>query len=194
MRLFPSVNSFILCATKSGGKWTLPRECLLVLRISLLGNNGREEPGSGDSCCFSCHIEYALLSGKVGVVNLGQLMQLDGGYCCASRGKVSGIIWIFLSYWLLEEISRFQEPDQIIAEAKDKLETQAGMGQEQICGGDIRKCSGDPNFLKPDTLLEDRLSSIPRVIDLNVSPVPYLNEEFTPPVESFRNNWNSSKP
>ncbi|CAI9766941.1 unnamed protein product [Fraxinus pennsylvanica] len=164
---FPVVNSFILFAKKSGGKCILPREHLRVLRISLLGNNGREEPGSGDPCCFSCHIECALLSEKVGVVNLGQLMQLDGGYCCASCGRVSGIIW--------EDLK-------------------AGMGQEQICGGDIRKCSGDPNFLKPDTVLEDRLSSIPRVIDLNVSPVPYLNEEFTPPVESSRNNWNSSKP
>ncbi|CAI9766940.1 unnamed protein product [Fraxinus pennsylvanica] len=28
--------------------------------------------------------------GKVGVVNLGQLMQVDGGYYCASCGKLDG--------------------------------------------------------------------------------------------------------
>lgn len=47
---------------------------------------------NGESCGLSCHIECALQHGKVGVVNLGQLMQLDGSYCCASCGKVSGIL------------------------------------------------------------------------------------------------------
>ena len=53
------------------------------------------ESGKGDSCGFSCHIECALQREKVGVVDLGQLMQLDGSYCCASCGKVSGILgWV----------------------------------------------------------------------------------------------------
>lgn len=46
----------------------------------------------GESCGSSCHIECALQRGKVGVVDLGQLMQLDGSYCCASCGKISGIL------------------------------------------------------------------------------------------------------
>lgn len=50
------------------------------------------ESGEGDSCGLSCHIECALQREKVGVVDLGQLMQLDGSYCCASCGKVSGIL------------------------------------------------------------------------------------------------------
>jgi hypothetical protein len=50
------------------------------------------ESGQGDSCELSCHIECALQREKVGVVDLGQLMQLDGSYCCASCGKVSGIL------------------------------------------------------------------------------------------------------
>lgn len=48
--------------------------------------------GPGDSCGLSCHIECALQRGKVGVVDIGLLMQLDGSYCCASCGKVSGIL------------------------------------------------------------------------------------------------------
>lgn len=48
--------------------------------------------GVGDSCGLSCHIDCALQRQKVGVVDLGQLMQLDGSYCCASCGKVSGIL------------------------------------------------------------------------------------------------------
>ena len=50
------------------------------------------ESGQGDYCGLSCHIECALQRGKVGVVDLGQLMQLDGSYCCAACGKVSGIL------------------------------------------------------------------------------------------------------
>ncbi|KAL2538542.1 VIN3-like protein 1 [Forsythia ovata] len=382
-----------------------------------------DESGSGDSCGLSCHIECALQRGKVGVVDLGQLMHLDGSYCCASCGKVSGILgyWkkqltiakdarrvdilcyrIFLSYRLLEGTSRFKELHQFIKEAKDKLETEVGpvndsakmargivsrlsvagdvqtlcslaiekadrwlaskcntslnsiesslpaackfvfeeitfssvlvllievstapsddikgyklwycktreetytkepvsifprsqrriwitnlqpcteysfrivsfteagdlghseakcftksveiihknsnslaanpqkensddggrsgakrerktlsdiepdsefkvqdlgkilrlaWAQEQgflqgFHGADIKKCSGDCNFGKPDTVLEDRLASIPREIDLNVYSVPDLNEEFTPPVESSRDNWNHMK-
>lgn len=50
------------------------------------------EFGLEDSCGLSCHIECAIRRKKVGVVDLGQLMQLDGSYCCASCGKVSGIL------------------------------------------------------------------------------------------------------
>lgn len=50
------------------------------------------ESGQGDYCGLSCHIECALQRGKIGVVDLGQLMQLDGTYCCAACGKVSGIL------------------------------------------------------------------------------------------------------
>lgn len=50
------------------------------------------ETDQQDSCGLSCHIECALQREKVGVVDLGQLMQLDGSYCCASCGKVSGVL------------------------------------------------------------------------------------------------------
>ncbi|KAA8523090.1 hypothetical protein F0562_009513 [Nyssa sinensis] len=105
------------------------------------------ESGHGDSCELSCHIECALQREKVGVVDLGQLMQLDGSYCCASCGKVSGILgcWkkqlsiakdarrvdvlcyrIFLSYRLLDGTSRFKELHEIVRDAKAKLETEVG--------------------------------------------------------------------
>ncbi|GFY98270.1 fibronectin type III domain-containing protein [Actinidia rufa] len=105
------------------------------------------ESGNGDSCGLSCHIECALQREKVGVVDLGQLMQLDGSYCCASCGKVSGILgcWkkqlniakdarrvdvlcyrIFLSYRLLDGTSRFKELHEIVRDAKAKLETEVG--------------------------------------------------------------------
>lgn len=101
----------------------------------------------GDSCGLSCHIECALQRGKAGVVNLGQLMQLDGSYCCASCGKVSGILgcWrkqllvakdarrvdalcyrIFLSYRLLHGTSRFKDLHAIVCDAKSKLEIEVG--------------------------------------------------------------------
>ncbi|PIN10748.1 hypothetical protein CDL12_16647 [Handroanthus impetiginosus] len=105
------------------------------------------ESGSGDACGLSCHIECALQHGKVGVVDLGSLMQLDGSYCCASCGKVSGILgcWkkqlivakdarrvdvlcyrIFLSYRLLDGTSRFNELHEFVKDAKIKLETEVG--------------------------------------------------------------------
>uniref|UniRef100_A0A5B6ZM30 Putative VIN3-like protein 1 isoform X1 n=1 Tax=Davidia involucrata TaxID=16924 RepID=A0A5B6ZM30_DAVIN len=105
------------------------------------------ESGRGDSCGLSCHIECALQREKVGVVDLGQLMQLDGSYCCASCGKVSGILgcWkkqlsiakdarrvdvlcyrIFLSYRLIDGTSRFKELHEIVRDAKAKLETEVG--------------------------------------------------------------------
>ncbi|XP_052181564.1 VIN3-like protein 1 isoform X2 [Diospyros lotus] len=105
------------------------------------------ESGNEDSCGLSCHIECAVQREKVGVVNLGQLMQLDGSYCCPSCGKVSGILgcWkkqlniardarrvdvlcyrIFLSYRLLDGTSRFKELHEIVKDAKAKLETEVG--------------------------------------------------------------------
>ena len=50
------------------------------------------DSGVRNSCGLSCHIECALQHGKVGVVDLGPMMQLDGSYCCASCGKVSGVL------------------------------------------------------------------------------------------------------
>ncbi|CAI0543173.1 unnamed protein product [Linum tenue] len=100
-----------------------------------------------DSCGLSCHIECAFQHEKVGVVDHGQLMQLDGSYCCASCGKVSGILesWkkqliiakdarrvdllcyrIYLCYRLLDGTSRFKELHELIKEAKAKLETEVG--------------------------------------------------------------------
>ncbi|KAL8519880.1 hypothetical protein ACS0TY_010714 [Phlomoides rotata] len=101
----------------------------------------------GDSCGLSCHIECALQRGKVGVVDLGLLMQLEGSYCCASCGKVSGILgswkkqliiakdarrvdvlcyWIFFSYMLLDGTSRFNELHEFVRDAKSNLETNVG--------------------------------------------------------------------
>ncbi|CAH9066566.1 unnamed protein product [Cuscuta europaea] len=104
-------------------------------------------PGDGKSCGLTCHIECAVKQGKVGVVNLGQLMQLDGSYCCASCGNVSDILGIWkkqlsmakdarrvdilcfrlhLSYRLLDGTSRFQELHDIVKEAKERLEKEVG--------------------------------------------------------------------
>ncbi|RAL51067.1 hypothetical protein DM860_005423 [Cuscuta australis] len=104
-------------------------------------------PGEGESCGLTCHIECALKQGKVGVVDLGQLMQLDGSYCCAFCGNVSEIlgIWkqqlsiakdahradilcfrIYLSYRLLDGTSRFHELHNIVKEAKTILEKEVG--------------------------------------------------------------------
>ncbi|KAL0921135.1 hypothetical protein M5K25_008178 [Dendrobium thyrsiflorum] len=58
----------------------------------------RSESGDGDWCGLSCHIECALQHKKAGVVDLGQFMQLDGSYCCASCGKVSDIIGVPYAY------------------------------------------------------------------------------------------------
>ncbi|XP_021764455.1 VIN3-like protein 1 [Chenopodium quinoa] len=105
------------------------------------------ESGQGDSCGLSCHIECAFQQEKLGVVNLGQYMHLDGSYCCASCGKVSGVLgcWkkqlaiakdarrvdvlcyrIFLSYRLLNGTAKFKDLHDIVAEAKSKLEAEVG--------------------------------------------------------------------
>lgn len=105
------------------------------------------ESGQGDSCGLSCHIECAFQHEKLGVVNLGQYMQLDGSYCCASCGKVSGVLgcWkkqlaiakdarrvdvlcyrIFLGYRLLYGTAKFKDLHEVVAEAKAKLEAEVG--------------------------------------------------------------------
>ncbi|XP_074349281.1 VIN3-like protein 1 [Apium graveolens] len=105
------------------------------------------ESSKGDSCGLSCHIECAVQQRKVGVVDLGLLMKLDGSYCCASCGKVSGILgcWkkqlliakdarrvdvlyfrISISYRLLDGTSRFKELHDIVASIKAKLDTELG--------------------------------------------------------------------
>ncbi|KAJ7973893.1 VIN3-like protein 1 [Quillaja saponaria] len=105
------------------------------------------ESAQEESCGLSCHIECALQREKVGVIDHGQLMQLDGSYCCASCGKVTGILryWkkqliiakdarrvdalcyrIYLSYRLLDGTSRFKELHEIVNDAKSKLETEVG--------------------------------------------------------------------
>ncbi|XP_020585754.1 VIN3-like protein 1 [Phalaenopsis equestris] len=107
----------------------------------------KSESGNGDWCGLSCHIECALQHKKAGVVDLGQFMQLDGSYCCASCGKVSDIIgfWkkqlaiakdaqqvdilcsrISLTYRLLNGTSKFKELHKIIEDAMGMLETEIG--------------------------------------------------------------------
>ncbi|KAK1434717.1 hypothetical protein QVD17_00467 [Tagetes erecta] len=98
-----------------------------------------------DSCGFSCHVECALQKGKVGVVDCGQALQLDGSYCCASCGKISEILrcWrrqmtiakgcrrlnslyyrIYLCYRMLEGTTRFQVLHDIVKLVKAKLESE----------------------------------------------------------------------
>ncbi|MED6112776.1 hypothetical protein PIB30_064738 [Stylosanthes scabra] len=117
------------------------------------------ESTQGDYCGLSCHIECALQHEKVGVVDHGQLMQLDGGYCCASCGKVTGILgcWkkqltiakdarrvdalcyrIYLSYRLLDGTLKFKELHELVQEAKAKLETEVG----PLNGGSAKMARG----------------------------------------------------
>ncbi|KAJ0962669.1 hypothetical protein J5N97_027791 [Dioscorea zingiberensis] len=105
------------------------------------------ETDDQECCGLSCHIECAFQRQRVGVIDLGQSIQLDGSYCCASCGKVSGILgcWkkqlliakdarrvdvlcyrIFLSYRLLEGTSQFKELHEFVEDAKAKLETEVG--------------------------------------------------------------------
>ncbi|KAG7583229.1 Fibronectin type III [Arabidopsis suecica] len=98
-------------------------------------------------CGLSCHIECAFRENKVGVIGLGNLMKLDGCFCCYSCGKVSQILgcWkkqlvaakearrrdvlcyrIDLSYRLLNGTSRFSELHEIVRAAKSKLEDEVG--------------------------------------------------------------------
>ncbi|KAK8933665.1 VIN3-like protein 1 [Platanthera zijinensis] len=106
------------------------------------------ESGDGYLCGVSCHIECALQQKRTGVVDHGQFMQLDGSYCCASCGKVSGIIecWkkqltvakdaqqvgilcyrLSLSYRLLNGTSKFKELHKIVEDMMKLLEPEVGL-------------------------------------------------------------------
>uniref|UniRef100_A0A7N0TET0 Fibronectin type-III domain-containing protein n=3 Tax=Kalanchoe fedtschenkoi TaxID=63787 RepID=A0A7N0TET0_KALFE len=105
------------------------------------------ESEDGDSCGSSCHLLCALHHNKVGVVDVGRVMQLDGSYCCASCGKVSRILgcWkkqlviakdarridvlckrVNFAYCLFDGTSRFKHLHEIVKDVKDKLETEVG--------------------------------------------------------------------
>lgn len=51
-----------------------------------------EKSDDVEFCGLSCHIECAFRENKVGVTSLGNLMKLDGCFCCYSCGKVSQIL------------------------------------------------------------------------------------------------------
>ncbi|KAJ0780648.1 putative transcription factor C2H2 family [Helianthus annuus] len=99
------------------------------------------------SCGSTCHIECALHRRKVGVVDRGQGMRLDGSYRCPSCGNTSEILgyWkkqltvakecrrvdilcyrIYLSFRILNGILRFQDLQKFVIEAKQILETEVG--------------------------------------------------------------------
>ncbi|CAH2052726.1 unnamed protein product [Thlaspi arvense] len=108
------------------------------------------EPEKSDDvefCGLSCHLECAFRENKVGVTSLGNLMKLDGCFCCYSCGKVSEILgcWkkqlmvakearrrdvlcyrIELSYRLLNGTCRFCELHEIVKSAKSMLEDEVG--------------------------------------------------------------------
>ncbi|XP_017219302.1 VIN3-like protein 1 isoform X2 [Daucus carota subsp. sativus] len=105
------------------------------------------ESGDDESCGLSCHLECAFRRGKLGVLNLGQLLQLDGSYCCYSCGKVSGILgcWkkqlgiakdarrvdilcsrVDISFRLLDGTSRFKDLHEIVSKLKAKLDEEVG--------------------------------------------------------------------
>lgn len=61
---------------------------------------------------------------------------------------------------------------------------------EGFCSADTEKCCGASKTTVPETLEDQRLPSVSRGLDLNVVSVPDLNEELTPPFESFRDEDN----
>ncbi|ESQ37184.1 hypothetical protein EUTSA_v10002445mg [Eutrema salsugineum] len=106
-----------------------------------------EKPDDAEFCGLSCHLECAFREDKVGVTSLGNLMKLDGCFCCYSCGKVSEILgcWkkqlmaakearrrdvlcyrIELSYRLLNGTCRFCELHEIVKAAKSMLEDEVG--------------------------------------------------------------------
>ncbi|KAK4757017.1 hypothetical protein SAY87_007144 [Trapa incisa] len=122
------------------------------------------EDSDEDTCGFSCHIECALQQKKVGVVDLGQSMAIDGSYLCVSCGKASGILRllrkqlaiakdarrldilcyrIYLSYRILNGTLRFKELHEIITDMKAKLETEVGA----INGVSVKIVSGTVSTL-----------------------------------------------
>ncbi|KAF8106539.1 hypothetical protein N665_0138s0028 [Sinapis alba] len=104
-------------------------------------------PNDVEFCGLSCHVECALRKDMVWVNATGNVMKLDGYFCCYSCGKVSDILgcWkkqlvaakdarridvlrsrIELSYRLLNGTSRFSELHEIVKDAKSKLEVEVG--------------------------------------------------------------------
>ncbi|XP_078168467.1 VIN3-like protein 1 isoform X2 [Carex rostrata] len=100
-----------------------------------------------DFCGASCHIECAIEQGRVGCVSVGDALNIDGSYCCAYCGKVSGILgfWrrqlekakearrvdnlcqrIYIAFRLLNGTHQFKELHHIAADAYAKLETEVG--------------------------------------------------------------------
>ncbi|XP_018487687.2 VIN3-like protein 1 [Raphanus sativus] len=105
------------------------------------------KPNDVEFCGLSCHVECALRKDMVWVNASGNLMKVDGYFCCYSCGKVSDILgcWkkqlvaakdarridvlsyrIELSYRLLNGTSRFSELHEIVKDAKFKLEAEVG--------------------------------------------------------------------
>lgn len=62
-------------------------------------------------------------------------------------------------------------------------------GFESFSGAVMEKCFGIPDAIMLETQ-EQRLPSVSRQLDLNVASVPDLNEEFTPPNDSPRDERN----
>ncbi|RID53207.1 hypothetical protein BRARA_G00623 [Brassica rapa] len=106
-----------------------------------------EKPNDVEFCGLSCHVECAFREDKVGVTSIGDLMKLDGCFCCYSCGKVSEILgcWkkqlvaakdarrrdvlcyrIELSYRLLDGTCRFSELHEVVKAAKSMLEDEVG--------------------------------------------------------------------
>ncbi|XP_019447463.1 PREDICTED: VIN3-like protein 1 isoform X2 [Lupinus angustifolius] len=150
----------------------------------------------GDSCGLSCHIECALRHEKVGVIDHRQLMQLDGGYCCASCGKVTGILgcWkkqlniakdarrvdglsyrIYLSYRLLDGTSKFKELHQIVQEAKAKLETEVG----PVNGVSAKMARGIVSRLSVASEVQKLCSLAIEKADSWLATVPNVNPDST---------------
>ncbi|KAE9600924.1 putative oberon, PHD finger domain-containing protein [Lupinus albus] len=148
------------------------------------------------SCGLSCHIECALQHEKAGVVDHGQLMQLDGGYCCASCGTVTGILgcWkkqlvivkdarrvdvlnyrIYLRYRLLDGTSKFKELHQIVVEAKAKLETEVG----PFNGVSAKMARGIVSRLSIASDMQNLCSLAIEKADSWLATVPSVNPDFT---------------
>lgn len=106
-----------------------------------------EKPNGVEFCGLSCHVECAFREDKVGVTSVGNVMKLDGCFCCYSCGKVSDVLgcWkkqlvaakdarrrdvlfyrIELSYRLLDETCRFSELHEVVKAAKSMLEDEVG--------------------------------------------------------------------
>ncbi|KAG2306882.1 hypothetical protein Bca52824_026630 [Brassica carinata] len=105
------------------------------------------KPNDVEFCGLSCHVECAFRKDMVWVNPTGNLMKVDGYFCCYSCGKVSDILgcWkkqlvaakdarridvlcyrIELSYRLLDGTCRFSELHEIVKDAKSKLEVEVG--------------------------------------------------------------------